>query len=85
MSEACHKLSVVAGGGDPGWGTTIAKDARGAEHGRPGCAATGRLAWWLYEKREACGKSSRRDARSPHSRDGRAPFAIVGQQPTKHL
>ncbi len=36
MNEACHELSVVAGGGDPGWGAAIAKDARAAGVNAPG-------------------------------------------------
>ena len=36
MTEACHELSVVAGGGDPGWGTAIAKDPRAAGVNAPG-------------------------------------------------
>jgi len=36
MSDACRELSVVAGGGDPGWGTTIAKDASAAGVSAPG-------------------------------------------------
>ena len=36
MNDARHELSVVAGGGDPGWGTAIAKDARAAGVNAPG-------------------------------------------------
>ena len=36
MSNACRELSVVAGGGDPGWGTAIARDARAAGVNAPG-------------------------------------------------
>ena len=36
MSEACRKLAVVAGVGDPGWGRAIAKDARAAGVNAPG-------------------------------------------------
>jgi len=40
MSEACHELSFVAGGVDPGWGRTIAKDARAAGVNAPGYKRT---------------------------------------------